>query len=187
MFSTMGDVVVPIAGGQLPGILHVPPDARGVVIVGTAGDTVARIRLSAALGAALPEAGFGILEIDLLADGAAPESEDLFTSRLLDVASWLQSLSNVGMLPLGLFSVGIPCRALLSAESMTPAALQAVVCCEPRTGSAKAEMTHLGPPLLLVADRLPGEQIVQLAAHWFERYLRAEEGTAWEIPCLASA
>lgn len=213
MFCSMGDVMISVDGGHLRGVLHVPPEAEGIVLVAQVGDgSRAAAGCTDTAVAAFHEAGLGTLRVDLLmsdeqASHVGAEETEVLANRVLDLTSWLQSLSNLGMLPVGAFSAGVAGTALLAAAAREPEWFRALVCCDAPVDFARAPLSHVTVPTLLIAEqsgrgdapapsrsgsaelrtlaglresRAAAVQVARLAQRWFERHLPADIAETWD-------
>lgn len=160
------------------------------------------------VAAALRERGLGTLLFDLLT--AAEERRDavdahlrfdvqMLADRLCAVTSWLGRYGPAQGLPLGCFGASTGAAAALLAAAELPEQIRAVVSRGGRPDLAKAALTRVRAPTLLIVggddwtvlelnrealELLPGEKqlsIVEGATHLFE-----EPGALEEVARLAS-
>jgi len=193
------------AGGpiELPGILAVPDDPRGIVLFAHgsgSGRTSPRNRLVAGV---LHAEGLATLLLDLLTGAEADDRGnvfdiDLLAERLLAALAWTTSHAATASLPIGLFGASTGAAAALVAAARERR-VAAVVSRGGRPDLAGAALPHVRVPVLLVVgsldedvlelnrralDHLTGERhlaIVRGAGHLFE-----EEGTLAEVARLAA-
>jgi putative phosphoribosyl transferase len=161
MFSSMGDVVIPAGHRQLSGVLDVPADAQGLVLFAHSSRLSPRNRF---LAQVLHEAGFGTLSADLLTPAEAPLSPeaidiDLLADRILQAASWLQGLSNIGLLPVALFGAGVGSAAALAVAASNPGWFRAIVCRGGRPDLAWDALPQVEAPTLFVVGSRDAEAL----------------------------
>lgn len=157
--ATEQPVTLPPHG--LPGLLVLPPQPRGVVLIahGSGSDHLSpRHRHTAQV---LAEAGLASLRADML---TAQESLDrrntfdipLLATRLLEAARWLQQQPGTAGLPLGALGASTGAAAALLAAHQD-GAIRAVVSRGGRPDLADGALDSLRIPVLLIVGELDTE------------------------------
>jgi len=126
------EVVIPAGAAKLPGILNVPPKARGMVVFAHgsgSGRFSPRNRLVAQV---LQESGLATLLSDLLEEREASDRRkvfdiDLLTDRLLANAHWVRQQSKTHKFPIGYFGASTGAGAALQAAAREPEGIAAIV------------------------------------------------------------
>lgn len=212
MDATAASLAVTIPPQGLPGLLRVPPQARGVVVFAHGSGSGRLSPRNQHVAAALQAEGFATLLLDLLTPDEERNRANVFDIPLLadrvgEACRWLAGRVDTADLALGLFGASTGAGAALLAASREGNTVQAVVSRggRPDLAGAHALAEVIAPTLLIVGseDRdvvllneeaygqlacakelvlVPGathlfeepgtlDEVVRLAADWFERYL----------------
>jgi putative phosphoribosyl transferase len=212
MDATAASLTVDIPPKGLPGLLRVPPQARGVVVFAHGSGSGRLSPRNQHVAAALQAAGFATLLLDLLTPDEDRDRANVFDIPLLadrvgQACRWLAGRVDTADLALGLFGASTGAGAALLAASREGNTVQAVVSRggRPDLAGAEALAEVISPTLLIVGSEdhevvllneeaygqlacakelvlVPGathlfeepgtlDEVVRLAADWFERYL----------------
>jgi putative phosphoribosyl transferase len=153
------DVVVTVDGLELPGTLHVPPGATGIVLFAHGSGSSRLSPRNVAVGRTLNSGGLATLLFDLLTpDEALTRARvfdiDLLAARLVGATRWLRSRPDLVPLRVGYFGASTGAAAALRAAGQLGSAIDAVVS---RGGRPDLAAPHLGavtaPTLLIVGSR----------------------------------
>ncbi len=147
------DVVIGRIG--LPGTLAIPESARGVIIFAHGSGSSRLSPRNRKVAAALQEAGFGTLLLDLLTEAEAADRENVFDVELLGrrlfmVTEWLLDEPLTDDLPIGLFGASTGAAAALYAAADGLARLKAVVSRGGRPDLAGDVLPRVRVPTLLI-------------------------------------
>ena len=196
-------VEIPSGERRLSGILHVPPEARGVVAFAHGSGSGRFSPRNQFVARLLQEAGLATLLLDLLEESESEDRRKVFDIRLLaerlqSAADWLKQESATRALRLGYFGASTGAGAALVAAARDPEAVGAVVSRGGRPDLAGDSLSAVQAPTLLIVggnDRavielneqalrllLSPKQLVIIpgATHLFE-----EPGTLEEVARLA--
>jgi putative phosphoribosyl transferase len=163
-------VEVPAAGARLAGDLAVPPTARGVVLFAHGSGSGRHSPRNRQVAAALQEAGYATLLMDLLTE--AEEEVDartrelrfdigLLAGRLTDAADWLRRAEGTAGLPLATFGASTGAAAALVTAADRPDAVRAVISRGGRPDLAGDALHRVRAPTLLVVGGADA-QVLQL-------------------------
>jgi len=159
-------VKVPAEGHNLEGILHVPQEAKGIVLFAHGSGSGRLSPRNQFVAAVLQKAGLATLLIDLLEEEEADDREKVFdiellAGRLQSAADWLHQEHATSDLRLGLFGASTGAAAAMVAAARRPAAIGAVVSRGGRPDLAMDELTEVtAPSLLIVGGR--DDVVIQL-------------------------
>ena len=147
------DVVIGRIG--LPGTLNIPKNAHGVVIFAHGSGSSRFSPRNRQVAAALQEAGFGTLLLDLLTEEEAADRENVFDIELLGrrlymVTEWLLEDPLTDDLPVGLFGASTGAAAALYAAADKLRRLKAVVSRGGRPDLAGLMLGKVHVPTLLI-------------------------------------
>jgi putative phosphoribosyl transferase len=148
-------VEIPSGRRRLSGILHVPPNAAGVVAFAHGSGSGRFSPRNQFVARVLQEAGLATLLLDLLEE---KESEDrrkvfdieLLAERLQSAADWLRKEPATSALRLGYFGASTGAGAALVAAARDPAAVGAVVSRGGRPDLAGNYLSAVEAPTLLI-------------------------------------
>jgi predicted phosphoribosyltransferase/dienelactone hydrolase len=197
-------VRIPVARPDLPGDLHVPADARGIVVFAHGSGSSRRSPRNRSVAAALGDAGLGTLLFDLLTDEEAADRANVFDTaflarRLMQVTDWLCAQPEAEGRAIGYFGASTGAAAALRAAAEPGTPVAAVVSRGGRPDLAGPRLPFVRPPTLLIVgsrdpqvldlnrqaqQELPGEsrlEVVPGATHLFE-----EPGTLEQVSELAA-
>lgn len=201
----LNDMPIPLGDVTLMGDLHVPQDARGLVLFAHGSGSSRKSGRNRAVAAVLRSHGIGILLFDLLTR-QEDEVEDLrfdiplLSARLTQVADRVHRDPRLTHLPIGLFGASTGAASALNTAAARPGIIKAVVSRGGRPDLALDACTRVVAPTLLLVGGLDGpvidmnrEAFAQLrcekelvivpgATHLFE-----EAGTLEEVAELAVA
>lgn len=202
------EIRIPVDGDMVAGDLHVPSDARGIVVFAHGSGSSRHSRRNQQVSKVLVDQGFATLLMDLLTE--REEQIDLRTrelrfdirllaSRVVAALDWVGSDHRTAHLPVGLFGTSTGAAAALVAAAERSDVVVAVVSRGGRPDLACESLSRVPVPTLLIvggADRpvidmnetargqMPGEvdlQIVEGATHLFE-----EPGALEKVADLAA-
>ncbi|MFA7618774.1 MAG: dienelactone hydrolase family protein [Thiohalomonadaceae bacterium] len=155
----MTDVLVTTTDAALPGDLHLPQGARGIVLFAHGSGSSRLSSRNRFVAERLNERGLATLLFDLL----TPEehAEDLVTAqwrfdiallsrRLSGAVDWAGEKADLVLLPIGLFGASTGAAAALNVAAMNPDAVAAVVSRGGRPDLAGALPGVKAPTLLIV-------------------------------------
>ncbi len=190
---------------QLPGLLGVPDQARGLVIFAHGSGSGRHSPRNRYVASGLRQAGCATLLLDLL----LPSEEDdrtrvfdipLLAARLGDAVLWARAQTELAAMPIGFFGASTGGGAALVAAADRPDQVSAVVSRGGRPDLAGAALARVRAPTLLLvggldlqvlelnraaAEQLQAEhslRIIPGATHLFE-----EAGTLEQVLEMASA
>jgi putative phosphoribosyl transferase len=155
------EVDVPLGNDGVPGVLTLPPHARGVIVFadGTAAG-------NAAVDKALIEARFGTLLAGLVAREERRLELRRSADRVTGAIDWLTGAAliedlppSLAGLPVGCFGSGTGAAAALVAAAERPDRIVAVVACGGRLDLAGPALRRVRAPTLLIAGCLGGEAL----------------------------
>jgi putative phosphoribosyl transferase len=197
------EVTVAEGSVRLPGLLAVPPAARGLVIFAHGSGSGRLSPRNRQVAQALNEGGLGTLLFDLLTEDEAQARANVFDIRLLAdrlvlATRWIRGLGDAGELPLGYFGASTGAAAALVAAAGLGHEISAVVSRGGRPDLAGRWLRQVSCPSLLIVGgddeavlelnqaalrELPQGQLVIVpgATHLFE-----EPGALEEVSTLAT-
>ncbi|MGW3317527.1 dienelactone hydrolase family protein [Streptomyces fungicidicus] len=152
-------VSVPSGWAALPGDLEIPSGARGAVLFAHGSGSSRLSPRNRAVAAALREAGFGTLLLDLLTPEEEREDDatgrhrfdiGLLAGRLAHAVDWLERRADTMDLPVGLFGASTGAAAALVAATERPGRVAAVVSRGGRPDLAGDALGLVSCPVLLV-------------------------------------
>jgi putative phosphoribosyl transferase len=153
-------VEVPSGPARLPGMLDVPEDAKGIVILAQGSGSSRHAPRNRALAGILHGAQLGTLLMDLLtpAEDRAYEARfdiGLLTTRLSAAVKWVRIQAATAGLPVGLFGASTGAAAALQVAAALRSEIEAVVCSSSRPERASRSALGLvkAPTLLIVGER----------------------------------
>jgi putative phosphoribosyl transferase len=153
------DVVVTVDGLELPGALHVPPGATGIVLFAHGSGSSRLSPRNVSVGRTLNTGGLATLLFDLLTPDEARSRArvfdiDLLAARLVGATRWLSTRQDLVRFRVGYFGASTGAAAALRAAGQLGSAIGAVVS---RGGRPDLAAPHLGevtaPTLLIVGSR----------------------------------
>jgi putative phosphoribosyl transferase len=126
------EVVIPAGAAKLPGILTIPPKARGIVVFAHGSGSGRFSPRNRSVAQVLQESGLATLLSDLLEEREASDRRkvfdiDLLTDRLLANAHWVRQQPKTQKLPLGYFGASTGAGAALQAAAREPEEIAAIV------------------------------------------------------------
>ena len=147
------NVEIPPVG--VPGILHVPHAAYGLVLFAHGSGSSRLSPRNTAVANALNRHSFATLLFDLLtpaeeADRANVFDIPLLATRLVDVARWIERQPALAKLPLGLFGASTGAAAAVVAAAKVPRHIDAVVSRGGRPDLAGDTLAAVRAPTLLI-------------------------------------
>ena len=161
-------VEVPVAQGNLGGLMFLPPHPRGAIIIAHPSGIGRLSRRERFVAAGFARAGFLTLLVDLLTEeedavrSGTHTDVPLLADRLLSTAKWLGSWGASTRLPLGYLGVGNAAAAALVATAIEPERVRAVVLRGSRPDYAGASLLLTRVPSLFIVD---GRDARELAAN----------------------
>jgi pimeloyl-ACP methyl ester carboxylesterase len=156
---------IPVGSGFMAGELCVPEDAGGVVVFAHGSGSSRHSPRYRLLAAALQEAGFATLLVDLPTppeqfeyerEGQSRFAVCFLAERLLRATEWLCQRWRIGDLPFGYFGDGIGTAAALVASVERPEAVSAIISRGGRPDLAGPALSQVTAATLLIvgsADR----------------------------------
>jgi putative phosphoribosyl transferase len=153
------DVVIAVNGLELPGTLHVPPGAGGIVLFAHGSGSSRLSPRNVSVGRTLNTGRLATLLFDLLTpDEALTHARvfdiDLLAERLTGATRWLSTRPDLAHLQVGYFGASTGAGAALRAAGLLRGGIGAVVS---RGGRPDLAEPHLGevtaPTLLIVGSR----------------------------------
>jgi putative phosphoribosyl transferase len=156
------EVQVPAGAMRLKGILRLPENARGIVLLSQGSRAFENLDFHNAVAEVLQAAGLATLFVHLLTeDEEALDREthffrfnvDILHQRILGITHWLIVEPATQNLSIGYFGGGITAAACLIAAAERPDAVHAVVVGSARTDLARDDLERLlAPTLFIVAE-----------------------------------
>lgn len=210
---TRREVLVPLAGSALPGLLDLPEQPRGLVVFAHGSGSGYRSPRNAMVSEHLNQHGLATFRFDLLTAREGDQRALVFdipllADRLRTATAWSATQPGLEGLPLGYFgaSTGAAAALVVAADPHVP--VRAVVSRGGRPDLAEGSLSKVTAPTLLIVggqdDRVVGlngvalehlngpkrlvivpgathlfeepgalEQVAELAAGWFDRFLIA--------------
>lgn len=146
-------VVVPPA--QTEGDLRIPQAPQGLVIFAHGSGSSRFSPRNRSVAAALGDAGFATLLLDLLTEDEARSRTNVFdisllARRLLDAIDWARGQPDLAALPIGLFGASTGAAAALRAAAQAPDEIAAVVSRGGRPDLAGEALERVHAPTLLI-------------------------------------
>jgi putative phosphoribosyl transferase len=148
------EVAIPSGRRLLSGILHVPPNANGVVAFAHGSGSGRYSPRNQFVARVLEQAGLGTLLLDLLEEEEANDRRKVFdiallAERLQSAADWLREQPATRELPIGYFGASTGAGAALVAAARDPA-IRAVVSRGGRPDLARDHLPLVKAPTLLI-------------------------------------
>ena len=161
MTKAVGTHAVRIALGHVAvdGDLHVPERAGGLVVFAHGSGSSRFSRRNRAVAAALEQAGYGTLLLDLLTPEEEAEDErttehrfniPLLGRRVVGAVEWTQERSDLRRLPVAVFGASTGAAAALIAAAARPAIVGAVISRGGRPDLAEDALPRVLSPTLLI-------------------------------------
>ena len=149
------EVLLPLDGVTLPGLLTVPADAVGVIAFAHGSGSSRLSPRNRLLAALLNDSRVATLLFDLLtpeeaADHANVFDVDLLATRLVGATGWLEAQAETRHLPVGYFGASTGTAAALRAAADLGHAIHAVVSRGGRPDLAGDRLASVRAPTLLV-------------------------------------
>jgi putative phosphoribosyl transferase len=173
--AATADVEVPLGDVGLPGILTLPPHARGVIVFAHGTGSSRLSPRNTAVAKALPEARFGTLLLDLVAPDEEGFDLRLSADRVTGAIDWLTCDALAGDLPprladlpVGCFGAGTGAAAALVAAAERPDRVVAVVSRGGRPDLAGPALRRVTAPTLLIVGSQDADVL------WLNRQAQAE-------------
>ena len=152
-------MVITVPGGQLGGLLTVPPGAKGIVLFAHGSGSSRHSPRNRQVAEMLREAGLATLLMDLLTrdedaiDQYTREFRfniDLLGDRVTDVTDWVARNPGTRDLPIGLFGASTGAAAALRAAAARPGLVRVVVSRGGRPDLAGDALPRVQAPTLLI-------------------------------------
>jgi putative phosphoribosyl transferase len=146
----------------LPGDLHIPPDARALVLFAHGSGSSRFSHRNLAVAEVLREHHLGTLLFDLLTDTEAADRRKVFDVELLserveEALDWAAIHAPLGDLPVGLFGASTGAAAALLAAADQPGRVGAVVSRGGRPDLATHWLPLVAAPTLFIVGGADGE------------------------------
>ncbi len=161
--TSMIDVMIPVEGAMLKGMLTVPKGARGIIAFVHGSGSSRLSPRNQELARALRDTGFGTLLFDLLTHDEAVIDErtrehrfdvPLLGERMAAAIDWLREQPSTATLPIGLFGASTGAAAALAAVADRPDAVEAIVFRGGRPDLAGDALARVASPTLLIVGGL---------------------------------
>jgi dienelactone hydrolase len=192
------EIIIPVDGLRLPGLLTIPVNAGGLVIFSHGSGSSRFSPRNKYVAEVLNNNRIATLLTDLL----TPQEESVYnnrfniallTDRLAAVAKWVLKEPDVSHLPLGFFGASTGAASALKASVLLKENIKAVVCRGGRPDMAEEALPMVQTPVLLLVgsqddqvielnrqafEKLPGKKemtIISGASHLFEEPGKLEE------------
>lgn len=168
MHELADEVIIRAGGVALPGVLHLPPGAIGVVAFAHGSGSSRHSPRNRRVAACLHEAGFGTLLFDLLTEDEESDRRnvfdvDLLASRLEEARLMLAEDGRARGLPVGYFGASTGAAAAIVAAAGRPG-VRAVVSRGGRPDLAGTALEGDLPPTLLIVGE-QDEEVLRLNRH----------------------
>lgn len=165
-------ISIPTEGEWLDGVLSHAPDVRGLALL-PASDTYHAPRVDESrLSAALQEAGFATMTLNLLTRHEAARDPDAgfnvsrLTSRLLAATDWIGHQPPLAGLALGVVCSGTACGAAIRVATTPPDRIAAIVCIGGRADLAgAAPLRALAVPTRFIIDPADPQSAISQRAY----------------------
>lgn len=160
------EVVVRADGQELPGLLTIPDDARGIVVFAHGSGSSRLSPRNQQVGQTLVDRGCATLLFDLLTE---PESEDrrnvfdieLLGRRMIEATAWVQQQDRLSGLAIGYFGASTGAAAALTAAAELRDDVAAVVSRGGRPDLAGGALPRVAAPTLLIVGSFDA-QVLEL-------------------------
>jgi putative phosphoribosyl transferase len=164
VYSVKEEVEIPIAQAALFGNLHLPGDARGMIIFSHGSGSSRHSSRNQYVARVLEEGGLGTFLFDLLTEQEDAVYQNRFdisllTQRLTYVTQWLQNVANISDLPLGYFGASTGAASALGAAANLKTIIKAVVSRGGRPDLAIPVLPQVTAATLLLVGSLDGPVI----------------------------
>jgi len=165
-------VRIPAGYVELDGVLHLPAEPRGLVIVANGDGDHLFDRGNEAISSALAKAGFAVLIVNLLTPAELAEDADtsalrfdtlILAARLGRITTWAASQPDLALLEIGYLASGLCAGAALAASAVRPD-VRSVVCRSPRVTANRLIDGVRGAVLLLAVEHDSATQRESCAA-----------------------
>ncbi|GAA3390687.1 dienelactone hydrolase family protein [Cryptosporangium minutisporangium] len=159
MSQQMTTCRVPTAGADLEADVHLPADARGVVLFAHGSGSSRRSPRNRVVADVLHDRGFGTVLVDLLTadeerlDAVTHELRfdiGLLADRLTGILDWLHARPDTANTPLGLFGASTGAAAALVTAAARPQLVDAIVSRGGRPDLAETALSAVQAPTLLI-------------------------------------
>lgn len=172
------DIVIPLDGIKLPGILSIPEGSKGIVIFAHGSGSSRFSRRNNYVAGVLNESKIATLLFDLLTEPEAEDRENVFdiillSERLIKATEWIKKNESTKNLKIGYFGASTGAAAALRAEVYGDIKVDAIVSRGGRPDMAFTVLSDVkSPTLLIVGSNDFG--VIELNQYAFDR-LRAEK------------
>jgi putative phosphoribosyl transferase len=180
-YSVKEEVEIPINQAALFGSLHLPIDARGMIIFSHGSGSSRHSSRNQYVARLLEESGFGTFLFDLLTEQEDAVYQNRFDiplliQRLIYVTQWLQNLKNISDLPLGYFGASTGAASALGAAANLKTIIKAIVSRGGRPDLAMADLPQVTAATLLLVGGLD-EPVIDLNRQAFDALTATRELT----------
>ena len=161
---------VQVAAGALflDGLLHIPAQASGIVLLAQGSKHVENMTYASALADALHGAGLATLSVHLLTeDEEELDTDTLFfrdnisilSQRILGIADWLLESPTTQNYSIGYFGTGPTGAAALQAAAERPDPVHAIVAANGRIDLVRSHLKRITAPVMLIAGEQDDEAV----------------------------
>lgn len=153
-----GPIEVPAGAVILPGNLHIPENAHGMVLMAHNSRSVENERYSDEFAPLFHASGLATLSVDLMKEIAFSDNNvSIFSQRIIGISNWLIVNPETQNYSIGYFGIGTVGAAALMAAAERPDIVHALVSCGGQIDAAKPYFPRVQAPTLFIA----GEQDTQ--------------------------
>lgn len=155
-------IEVPAGAVILAGILYIPEDAHGMVLLAHGSRNTSDRNYNKNFAPLFHASGMATLMIDLITEeedtldketGYFRDNASILSQRILGAASWLTENTETQNYSIGYFGVGIVGTAALMAAAERPDIIHAVVACGARLDGAQSYLSGVQAPTLLITSK----------------------------------
>lgn len=181
-----GEVDIRLDGRSLPGILHIPEQARGLVLFSHGSGSSRLSPRNNYVAGVLRQHGLGTLLFDLLTEAEDRIYENRFdigllTRRLIAVTDWVLLYLGKSKLPIGYFGASTGAASALRAAAHFKDRIAALVSRGGRPDLAKNDLARVQAPTLLLVGSLD-TQVIELN-QWAGERMQCE----WKLELIPGA
>lgn len=161
---------VQVAAGALflDGLLHIPEQARGMVLLAQGSKHVESMAYISTLADGLHDMELATLSVHLLTDEEEALDADtqffryntsILAQRILGIADWLVETPITQNYSIGYFGIGSTGAAALQAAAERPDLVHAIVAANGRLDLVRSHLKRILAPVMLIAGEQDGEAV----------------------------